>query len=78
MIRNKKDLLFATRIYMYIHRDIGKNFDSNQNILNTMKIEFKKIKQKLDSRISAIRIKVKTRISTFFLKKFTKNNNNNE
>lgn len=76
MIRNKKDLLFATRIY--IHRDIGKNFDSNQNILNTMKIEFKKIKQKLDSRISAIRNKVKTRISTFFLKKFTKNNNNND
>lgn len=76
MIRNKKDLLFATRIY--IHRDIGKNFDSNQNILNTMKIEFNKIKQKLDSRISAIRIKVKTRISKNFLIKFTKNNNNNE
>lgn len=67
MIRNKKDILFATRIY--IHRDIGKNFDSNQNILNTMKIEFKKIKQKLDSRISAIHIKVKTRISK---KKFKK------
>lgn len=76
MIRNKKDLLFATRIY--IHRDIGKNFDSNQNILNTMKIEFKKIKQKLDSRISAIRIKVKTRISKKNLIKFTKKKNNNE
>lgn len=76
MIRNKKDLLFATRIY--IHRDIGKNFDSDQNILNTTKIGFKKIKKKLDSRISAIRIKVKTRISKKNLKKFTKNNNNNE
>lgn len=76
MIRNKKDLLFVIRIYIYW--DIGKNFDLNQNILNIMKIEFKKIKQKLDSWILVIYIKVKIRIFKKNLKKFIKNNNNNE
>lgn len=70
MIRNKKDLLFVIRIYIYW--DIGKNFDLNQNILNIMKIEFKKIKQKLDSWILVICIKVKIRIFKKKIKKVYK------